>query len=114
MSQLVEESLKALFDKFERKVENDCGLTTCASSTKSTFRPTSCYFTTIYRTALKKILGAEGEPSIFRCTEDAPRLTALLIEKAAEIIYLYAHARFVSSQRGLDVVHKMLLSGMLT
>jgi hypothetical protein len=102
MSQLVEESLKALFDEFEGKEENN-----------STFRPTSSYFTTIYRTALKKILGAESEPSIFRYTGDAPQLTALLIEKAAEIIYLYAHARFVSSQRGLDLVHKMLLSGML-
>lgn len=112
ISQLVEESLKPLFDEYQGKEENEDRSTTYTSSTKTTFRPTSSYFTTIYRAALKKILG-DDELDMFQFTIDVPQLTALLVEKAAEIIYLYAHARFVSSQRGLDLVHKMLLSGML-
>lgn len=113
ISYLVEKSLKALFDEYQGKEENDDGSTTCTSSIKTTFRPTSSYFTTIYRAALKRILGDDHELDILHFTLDVPQLTVFLVEKAAEIIYLYAHARFASSQRGLDLVHKMLLSGML-
>ena len=66
----------------------------------------------IYRAALRMILDPSYAPT---STTNSGTVTGtnntVLIEKAAEIIYLYAQARFITSQRGLDTVHKMLLSG---
>jgi hypothetical protein len=115
LPQLVEEALKALVDEHDATEESDYDiLYTSTRQTNKTF--TSNYFSTIYRAALKNILDTESEPcgnGIVKIADDSPQRTKL-IEKAAEIIYFYAHSRFVSSQRGLDIVHKMLINGMFT
>jgi hypothetical protein len=77
---------------------------------------TTSHYLIIYRAALKMILDttssstSDNNVTIIQSTSTAPQYYAL-IQMAAKIIYCYAHARFVSSQRGLDTVHKMLMNG---
>jgi len=71
--------------------------------TNPDFKPDDHHPSTLkyYRAALRMILDPEYQPN----DEDEA------LQQAAKLIYLYTHARFVTSQRGLDTIHRMLQSG---
>eukprot|EP00590_Aulacoseira_subarctica_P010136 CAMPEP_0172425574 /NCGR_PEP_ID=MMETSP1064-20121228/32758_1 /TAXON_ID=202472 /ORGANISM="Aulacoseira subarctica , Strain CCAP 1002/5" /LENGTH=322 /DNA_ID=CAMNT_0013168547 /DNA_START=275 /DNA_END=1243 /DNA_ORIENTATION=+ len=101
--QMVEEALSLLVDANPNSPNT-------ATVTNSNQNITTYDYSTVYREALKMILDKSANIDM-KTTNCSSSYCDHLIPVAAKIIYCYLHARFVSSQRGLDIVRRMLRNG---
>ena len=66
----------------------------------------------VYKAALRKILSMEDEEEEGEeaaAGKEGGRDNAAIHERAAEMLYLLVHARYIASPRGLETVHRTLL-----